>query len=124
MTTITFPSPVASTTGRTLSSTITAQELGDGTRIELQVDTSHSKGSGYRSHLVRQHADGPIRSMAFTFGADSDSRPLPVAEDAPAPGARFSRGVLARLHDEAVATVAARLDEWLVWAADCTAARR
>ena len=58
MTTITFPSPVASTTGRTLSSTITAQELGDGTRIELQVDTSHSKGSGYRSHLVRQHADG------------------------------------------------------------------
>lgn len=84
MTTIDFARPVASADGRTLSSTTTVVTRPDGTRIELDISTSHWKGHGYRASATRQHADGISRRMALTFGEDSDNRPLPAIEGAPA----------------------------------------
>jgi hypothetical protein len=124
MNTIHFAHPTSSADGRTLSSVVTVRELPDGTRIELEISTAHWKGRGYRASATRQHIDGVCRSIALTFGADSDNQSLPQPGDAPGPGARFNRTVLARLHSQTLRLVLDAADEWIEWAQDCTAARR
>lgn len=123
MTTIAFARPVASADGRTLHSTTTVTQSDDGSRIELDISTSHWKGRGYRAHATRQYAHGVMRRVSFGFGEDSDSRPLPPIDGAPDPSARFNRAVLGRLHEQVMADILTAEDEWTDWAKACVAAR-
>lgn len=123
MLTIDFPRPVASADGRTLHSTTTITRNDDGSRIELDISTSHWKGRGYRAHATRQYAHGVMRRVSFGFGEDSDSRPLPSIDGAPAANARFNRAVLARLHEQVMADILTAAAEWTDWAKGCVAAR-
>ncbi|MFI8595619.1 hypothetical protein ACIGCK_14460 [Microbacterium sp. NPDC078428] len=122
-TTIAFTRPTPSEDGRTLHSTTTVVEREDGSRIELDISTSHWKGRGYRATATRQHADGYTRRMSLSFGADSDTRTLPAIDGAPAPTARFNRNVLADLHTRVVEEISEASAEWTSWAADCAAVR-
>lgn len=123
MLTIDFPRPVASEDGRTLHSTTTVTRNEDGSRIELDISTSHWKGRGYRAHATRQYAHGVMRRVSFGFGEDSDSRPLPPLEGAPAANARFNRTVLARLHKQVIESILTAAGDWTDWAKGCVAAR-
>lgn len=123
MLTIEFARPVASQDGRTLHSTTTVTRADDGSRIELDISTSHWKGRGYRATATRQYAHGIMRRVSFGFGEDSDSRTLPPIEGAPGANARFNRAVLARLHEQVVAGILTDSFDWTAWAKGCVAAR-
>ncbi|MFV0434317.1 MAG: hypothetical protein ACK5LO_10085 [Leucobacter sp.] len=103
--------------GRSITSSLIIDGSTDarGRHLELELMTTHRPGRGYSATIARVLADEVTRSVAITFGEDSDVRSLDLGTHAPL-STRFSRISLASLHAALLSDLGTVLPERIEWA--------
>ena len=103
--------------GRSITSSLVIDGSTDdrGRHLELELVTTHRPGRGYGATIARVLADKVIRSVALTFGDDSDVRRLDLGAHAPQ-STRFNRNTLVRLHEALLSDLGTVLPERIEWA--------
>ena len=103
--------------GRSITSSLIIDGSTDarGRHLELELMTTHRPGRGYSATIARVLADEVTRSVAITFGEDSDVRSLDLGTHAPL-STRFSRISLASLHAALLNDLGTVLPERIEWA--------
>jgi len=103
--------------GRSITSSLIIDGSTDarGRHLELELITTHRPGRGYSATIARVLADEVTRSVALTFGEDSDVRRLDLGAHAPT-STRFNRNTLATLHAALLSDLGTVLPERIEWA--------
>lgn len=103
--------------GRSITSSLIIEGTHDerGRHLELELITTHRPGRGYSATIARVLADEISRSVALTFGEDSDVRPLDLGAHAPR-STRFNRNALTSLDEALMSDLATVLPERIDWA--------
>lgn len=103
--------------GRSITSSLIIDGSTDarGRHLELELITTHRPSRGYSATIARVLADEVTRSVALTFGEDSDVRRIDLGAHTPT-STRFNRNTMATLHAALLNDLSSVLPERIEWA--------